>query len=270
MTHALTLSDPTTQATVEIEPARGGLVTRFAIAGRPVLYMDDTTLRDPAKNVRGGVPVLFPSPGKLAGDRYPRGELKQHGFARNLAWQVVRADASAATLVLRADDTTRAQYPWDFTVEQTIGLRGRALWLHQHVTNLGATPMPFGFGFHPYFFVPDADKAATRIDSDATRAFDNVAKRDVELDGPIDLTRPEVDLHLLDHGRPESALLAPAGPVALRASNEYRHWVVWTLAGKDFVCVEPWTCPGNALNTGDRVITLAPGELRAMWIEITA
>lgn len=269
----LILSDAASQ--VAIVPERGGLITRFDIEGRPILYLDDATLRDPTKNVRGGVPVLFPSPGKLEGDAWRRGDqhgaMKQHGFARNLAWQVVRADPASATLRLASDDATRAQYPWDFEVEQTIGLRGRTLAIAQVVTNRSPTAMPFGYGFHPYFFVRDADKAACRVATDATRAFDNVAKREVALPGSvIDLTRPEVDLFLLDHGASESALHTPAGTVAVRGSRDYRHWVVWTVAGKDFVCVEPWTSPGNALNTGDRLLELAPGEARAMWIEIAA
>ena len=268
----LHLSDPQTDAAVDIEPERGGLVTRFDLAGRRILYLDEATLRDPTKNVRGGIPVLFPSPGKLVGDTWQaagrHGAMKQHGFARNLPWQVVRSSERAATLELRSDDATRAQYPWDFTVEQTIGLRDRALSLQQTITNRSDTAMPFGFGFHPYFHVRDADKAATRVDTDATRAFDNVTKQDVDLNR--DLTRPEVDLHLLDHGRPESALITPGGTIGLRASNDYHHWVIWTVAGKDFVCLEPWTSPGNALNTGTHLITLAPGEVRTLWIEITA
>jgi galactose mutarotase-like enzyme len=42
--------------------------------------------------------------------------------------------------------------------------------------------------------------------------------------------------------------------------------VVWTLAGRDFVCVEPWTAPADALNTGESLITLAPGESRDLWV----
>ena len=61
----------------------------------------------------------------------------------------------------------------------------------------------------------------------------------------------------------------PAGTVALRGSAEFTHWVVWTVAGKDFVCLEPWTCPGNALNTGDRLTVLAPGATRSLWLEIS-
>src|ERR1043166_1101057 len=94
---------------VEIEPERGGLVTRFDVGTRRVLFMDDATLRDPTKNVRGGVPVLFPTPGKLANDSWSyggrAGSLKQHGFARNLPWRVVDAGNTTATLALASSDT---------------------------------------------------------------------------------------------------------------------------------------------------------------------
>jgi galactose mutarotase-like enzyme len=79
-----------------------------------------------------------------------------------------------------------------------------------------------------------------------------------------------VDLHLLDHGTSESELRSPLGRVQLRASPEYTHWVVWTLAGRDFVCLEPWTCPGNALNTGEKLLSLAPGASQRLTLEIAA
>jgi galactose mutarotase-like enzyme len=129
--------------------------------------------------------------------------------------------------------------------------------------------MPFGFGFHPYFFVPQAAKGETTIATRATRAFDNVTGQMVALSG-IDLTEDEVDLHLVDHGSTTSELRSPLGAVQLRGSPEYTHWVVWTLAGRDFVCLEPWTCPGNALNSGERLLLLAPGQSRSMALEIAA
>ena len=128
--------------------------------------------------------------------------------------------------------------------------------------------MPFGVGFHPYFQVADADKARTRVTTAAKRAFDNVTKKNIDLTGPIDLTQKEVDLHLLDHGGAESSLIHPGGTVTLRGSSEYTHWVVWTLAGRDFVCLEPWTCPGNSLNTGERLISLAPSATRTLSLDI--
>jgi len=45
---------------------------------------------------------------------------------------------------------------------------------------------------------------------------------------------------------------------------------VWTVAGKDFVCVEPWTCPGNALNSGKSLLTLGPGQSKTIFVEYQA
>jgi galactose mutarotase-like enzyme len=259
---------------VTIAPERGAIATRFEVDQRKVLFMDGETLRDPTKNVRGGVPVLFPTPGKLANDAWQHagksGTLKQHGFARNLAWRVGERGANTATLSIESNDETRAGFPWDFTFDMGFSVNGPTLRLEQWIVNKSASPMPCGVGFHPYFQVADADKAKTSITTLARRAFDNVTKQVIEVNAPIDLTQKEVDLHLLDHGSTESELVGPNGTVTLRGSAEYTHWVVWTLAGRDFVCLEPWTCPGNALNTGERLMMIAPGEARSLWLEITA
>jgi D-hexose-6-phosphate mutarotase len=77
------------RARAAIAPTRGALVTRWSFGGEDLLYLDRDTFVDVTKNVRGGIPVLFPSPGKLTGDRWPRGEMTQHGFARNAAWEGV-------------------------------------------------------------------------------------------------------------------------------------------------------------------------------------
>lgn len=270
------LSDGSSGSTVELAPARGGLVTRFETADGPVLALDEATLLDPSKNVRGGIPILFPAAGRLAGDRYVRDgqshPMKQHGFARNLPWiEVARGGEGAAwvTLALEAGPETRRQFPFDFRLDFTFSLTGRTLTIDQAYANRGEEPMPLHAGFHPYFHVPDAAKGETRVETAATRAFDNVTKTEVAVRG-IDLTLPEVDLHLLDHGTARSALMRPGEPViTIEGSPEMTRWVVWTLAGKDFVCVEPWTAPTDALNTGEGLLWIAPGESRRLRLRIS-
>jgi galactose mutarotase-like enzyme len=265
----LTLRD--VRSRVEIVPERGGIISRFWVDDAPILYLDEATLADPTKNVRGGVPVLFPQPGKLAGDAFHyggrRGQLAQHGLARNLPWAIVSRDERQAVLELRSDEASRARYPWSFALRASITLAGARLRIEQRVTNLDDAPMPFGLGLHPYFYLPDADKAAARIETAATRAFDNVSKQIVPLHG-IDLTQPEVDLHLIDHGTTHGVLRTPRGQVRVEASAEYVRWVVWTLRGRDFVCLEPWTCPADALNTGDGLNVLPAGASRDLWVSI--
>ena len=279
---SVVLDDPETKAVVVVAPARGGMVTRFYVGRMPVLFLDVESLVDETKNVRGGNPVLFPSPGPLAGDRFTRdgrsGSMKQHGFARNRAWKVIDTKGTReVTLELASDDGTRAVYPWDFVARLRYALEGTTLTIETRVENTAAkitdgqntaAPMPFALGFHPYFYVPDADKARARIPTGATRAYDNVTKRTIDVKGPIDLTAKEVDLHLVDHGANSATLHRGDDAIVVTASPAFGRWVVWTLAGKDFVCLEPWTAAANALNTGENLLTLAPGESTTQTVTI--
>ena len=130
--------------------------------------------------------------------------------------------------------------------------------------------MPFGAGFHPYFAVPDAGKRRARVVTNATRAWDNAAKAEVHLTGPIDLTAAEADLHLLDHGSSEASLDRGDGhAIHIRASSAFSFWVVWTLKGRDFVCLEPWSAPANALNTGAGLLVAAGGAPVELFVEMT-
>lgn len=268
---SIELRDGESRAT--ISSVRGGLTSRFDVGARSVLYLDAATLEDPTKNVRGGIPVLFPTPGKLTNDhwRYAayEGSQPQHGFARKEPWQVIASDARSATL--RLDQPATPDWPWPCSLQIRYVLSGATLRLEPSVTNRGSTDMPFGLGFHPYFIVAQADKAAMRIPTRARHAWDNVQKREIELSSPIDLSDKEVDLHLEDHGSSRAQLVwADGRTITMDACAELSRWVVWTLADRDFVCLEPWTCPGDALNTTAQLLVLPPNTTRDFWLDIIA
>lgn len=260
------LSDPEAGSLALLAPDRGGMLTRLRLRGTEVLYLDEASFHDPPNSVRGGVPVLFPAPGQLAGGTFSQGgkegRMKRHGFARDLPWTLVRTDgtgAASATLRLSCNEGTLTSYPWKFELDYTYSLRGAALTIEQRIQNKGHSPMPFGAGTHPYFSVKSADKASARIPTQATRAWDNVQKKEVPFTG-FDLTQKEVDMHLLDHGSTKGSLAWGEHEITVTCSPEMTHWVVWTLEGWDFVCLEPWTCPGDALNTGDRLLWVSAGQ----------
>ena len=232
-----------------LAPERGGLLTRFSVDGEELLYLDEDTLADAGKSVRGGVPILFP----IAG-RPPAGSpLKQHGFARNLRWRVVEQTADRAVLGLEADASTLALWPHEFGLGFTYTLGDRSLTIEQRFENRGDAPMPIRPGLHPYFRV-DA-KGGARVMTRATRAWDNVAGAEVAL-RPIDFVGGEVDLHLLDHDTPGTRLVRPgARDIVLDWSGDQQVLVLWTLPGRPFICVEPWSDRAGAPG-----ITVAPGE----------
>jgi galactose mutarotase-like enzyme len=154
------LKDSSTAARLEVVPERGGLITRWQVAGQDILYFDAERFADPSKSVRGGIPILFPICGNLPENQYTwAGQtytLKQHGFARDLPWTVadraIEPSAVALTLTLTSTEQTRRQYPFDFQLQFTYRLRGRELALEQTFQNTGDRPMPFSTGLHPYFW----------------------------------------------------------------------------------------------------------------------
>jgi galactose mutarotase-like enzyme len=270
-------------ARAAVSPERGGLVTRFTVGGRELLFLDRATFEDPAKNVRGGIPVLFP----FAGKPPPGSPLKQHGFARMLPWTVESHSRAQLICALEANAATRASFPHDFRLALTVTLHAPRLSLAFTVTNQGDGPMPLHFGLHPYFLVPLAQKAAVGVTTSATRAFDNRTGQTGPLPARLDFggadnasfrtffaespsevislglesqigrskdffVVAEVDLHLLDHAEPRTAL---TGHAALEWSPSFRTLVLWTLPGQPFVCVEPWSAPAGTLGGQ----TLGPG-----------
>jgi galactose mutarotase-like enzyme len=165
-----------------------------------------------------------------------------------------------------SDESTLAGYPSHFNAVFHVALEGTHLRLGMQIHNTGNRPVRFGLGYHPYFRVDN--KRGVRIETDATRAFNNVTRK-IEPFSGFDFTQPEVDLHLMDQTQTASRMTFDDGSAILvSGSEEFTYWVVWSVAGKPYICLEPWTCPGNALNTGERLIELASGESRHCWVDI--
>ena len=57
--------------------------------------------------------------------------------------------------------------------------------------------------------------------------------------------------------------------LTLQYDKEYSTLVFWTLKDKPFYCLEPWSAPRNSMNTGNHLLSLAPGETRSLRVVIT-
>ena len=104
-------------------------------------------------------PVLFPICGSLNQGRYVfegrEYTLEGHGFACSSLFRAERApDGTRATFTLESDETTRAKYPFDFTLAIEFRLDGQTLHVAATVHNNGAGTMPFAYGGHPGLNVP--------------------------------------------------------------------------------------------------------------------
>jgi len=267
------LSDEDQQSRLEIIPERGAIVTSWRIQGQEIFYMDWERFQDPDQSVRGGIPILFPICGDLPEDRYAHdGQtyfLKRHGFARDLAWEVSAQEAdndAALTLVLKSNDETRAVYPFDFELTFTYRLKGNTLTLDQTYRNYSNQPMPFSTGLHPYFWV--MDKSQIELDIPASQYKDNVTQGTDDYQGQFNLDRDEIDAQLRPLSRQVTVLGLPERgfKIKLSFSPEYTTAVFWTVKGKEYACLEPWTAPRNALNTGEDLLVIPPWESKDLQV----
>lgn len=260
------LADQNSQAQLEVVPERGGIITNWRIQNHDILYFDSERFTDPSLSVRGGIPILFPICGNLPDNTYTyNGEhytLKQHGFARDLPWLVTEQttnNLASLTLVLKSNDQTRVVYPFDFQLTFTYVLKGNTLEIQQRYTNHSKEAMPFSTGFHPYFFTSDKTKLDYEIP--ASQYQDQITKKVHPFSGSFDLSSDEIDVAFWQLSDNAASVTDTAGQLKLTLtySDIYSTLVFWTVKGKDYYCLEPWSAPRNALNTGEHLIELPPG-----------
>ena len=248
---------------LRIVPERGGIVSEWCCGGRDVLYFDAERYSDPTKSIRGGIPVLFPICGNVPGDVLPVNgidyTLQQHGFARNLPWQLqLLEDQTGISLSLSDTDETRASYPFSFLIEMHVRPVAQALEISTSILNRSEQVMPFSFGLHPYFNVTDL--AQVELMGLDERCLNHLEMVDTDTasqlgrlpDGVDFLCRPAGPVTLLDQASGARLQLQHQDPMDLT--------VIWTEPPRTMVCVEPWTGPRQSLITGDRKLEIQPGD----------
>jgi galactose mutarotase-like enzyme len=261
-------------AQLEVLPERGGIILSWRVQDQEILYLDQERLANPQLTVRGGVPILFPICGNLPDNTYTHNgkqyTLKQHGFARDLPWTVVGHQNSSLTIALNSNEQTREVYPFDFTVAFTYQLQGNSLEIRQHYSNLSSAPMPFSFGFHPYFSVLDKTQLEFQI---ASSEYQEKETNEMHpFTGDFDFNRDEIDIAFKKlHGN--SATVVDNSrrlKLTLDYDKSFTTLVFWTVKGKDFYCLEPWSAARNALNTGENLTVLQPGADLSASVRLSA
>ncbi len=285
-------------ATVRIGSQR--LTAEVALRGAELVRLRDEAGRDllwdgdPAFWT-GRSPILFPIVGRLKDDRltvdgvaYP---MRQHGLARTSPFELVEQGDDACRLRLRADETTRRAFPYDFTLDLTYRIAEATLAIEGTVRNGGAAGMPVSFGFHPAFRWP-LPYGAVALDHAITFAEDEPAPlaavaggllSDRRVPSPVRGRTLALEPHLFDEDAliflaPTSRSLryGPPGGRGLRVDFAGMPQLgLWSKPGAPFVCIEPWS--GYASPAGfDRDITekpgmtsVAPGESRGFAMQVS-
>lgn len=208
----------------------------------------------------GHAPILFPIVGRLNGDvlRVDGVEyaMKQHGFARRMAFAVTGHDATRAMFRLTDNPDTRAAYPFPFVLEIGFAIEGATLTMTARIANPGATPLPASFGWHPAFAWPlpyGRRKEAHRVifAADEPEPLALLAEGLVvpeTLPSPLEggilsLDDPlfERDALIWNPVHSQSVRYGAAdGPSLDIAFPDTPQLGIWTKPGARFLCIEPW------------------------------
>lgn len=270
----------------------GAALRRYRVDGADLL--DGYTADEMCTGARGQ--SLIPWPNRIRHGRYSwEGRTEQldlsepekggaiHGLTRWANWDVEHSSESSIAFV--HTQHTCQGWPWVLECRLEYWLDETGLSVRTTAVNRSSTPCPYGSGAHPYLSVgtPRIDPALVRVPGLVYLPVDEqgipTGRRRVEGtsydlrhmqalgDRQIDVTYTELERD--DDGRARVHLAHPDGSpgVALWSDQAYPYFEIFTgdtLPQEDRrrtgFGVEPMTCAPDAFNSGEGLVTLAPGE----------
>ncbi|KAJ3217666.1 hypothetical protein HDU67_007489 [Dinochytrium kinnereticum] len=248
---SVTVTRPT--SSVEIYH-HGATVTSWKVQGKEKLFLSSQAILNGSKAIRGGIPLVFPQFGTVAGSPLP-----QHGFARTSKWKWLgtEVDNDHETVVSfgltpeTVDPKLYALWPHPFALTYTIRLGASTLKTSLSVKNTGPDAFAFTTLLHTYFGVQDLANmkitnltGGTFVDKVANGASFTETNEHVTIAGEVDRVYENVkasDLSIIDGSNTTK--------VAFSGFNDIVVWNPWIEKAKgmaDFqddgylnmVCVE--------------------------------
>jgi glucose-6-phosphate 1-epimerase len=276
---------PEASATIYLH---GAHITHWQPAGQPpVLFLSERSEFEPAKAIRGGIPICFP----WFGPRQPgpRGDSQSgpsHGFARITPWAVSFAalipsggsqdgDSLRLTLMLSPDDLSRSLGFDHFRVACEFTL-GKTLSIRLSVVNLADAPLRFEEALHTYFHVGDVRRAtitglegAAYLDKRDEMREKHAPAEPLRLSATTDRVFPANSADTAIHDE----VLGREIAIAKTNSATTVVWNPWAEVAKTLADLDPEAWPGflcvEAANTGTDTIVLAPRQAHTMELTVS-
>lgn len=215
-------------------PKRGEIITSIKLGGKEIIYLDEETFKNINTNVKGGIPILFPNAGPITENpEFPK--LPQHGFARNSEWENEKTENGFKGTLL-SNEETKKMYPFDFKFSVSGNFENDGSFtFKQEVENIGENiELPLSMGLHPYFKVPNDEKNKIQFNFEGGNEIEE--KAEVWINGKaISINNPKIK----DPNAIMEVIIPSLGSLIIDASIEYEKIWVWSMLGKDFVCIEP-------------------------------
>ncbi len=232
-------------------------------------------------------PVLFPIVGKLKDNFFiynnQKYELPQHGFARDMKFDVVEKSEQSLTFQLRSNSETKTKFPFEFVFEVTFVLEENKLYTEYKITNTSNEAVYASVGAHPGFNCPllaneSFEDYYLEFEKDmfSITKLNNGLRTDVtsklELNNKKLFLKKELfdnDALVFENSQINRISLcsSKSNHKIILQCNNWPYFGIWTKKGNtQFVCLEPWygiadsETTANELLKKDGIIQIAPGK----------
>lgn len=268
------LSNKNNSSWLKVVPERGGIITSLGIQGEELLFLNEETLHNIEKNIRGGIPILFPISGQLTNGQYEWNgtsyTMKNHGFARDLPWEVVDIttgeEEASIKIKLQSSNGTLASYPFEFELLFTYILSENELVINQEYKNRSTTEMPIYAGFHPYF--KTASKQL-KLDIDAIEYLDYNDMTYKKIEDVINMNQKESYVLESQENSVRFSLEEIDKQITMKYGGDFSYIVLWSEEGQDFVCVEPWMAKTDEMNKKKELTMIQSGKTLSTSVSIS-
>ena len=197
-------------------------------------------------------PVLFPIVGRLIGDSFSyqgtKYSLNQHGFARDLPFDLIQSNENNCTFRLQDGEQTFNGYPFAFSLSITYRLSDTGLYVNYAVESK-ETSIYYSIGAHPAFqLMSDMDNYELRFDNDSNinpygLMEGHAVMRSHALDlGNLTLSEESFDMDSLifKHIKSNNLDVFKNGVRVFGMQFDAPYFGIWKQKNAPFICLEPW------------------------------
>ncbi len=206
-------------------------------------------------------PVLFPIVGSLKnnttyidGKKY---EMSQHGFARDMVFDIVNISEREHTYVLKYNENTLKMYPYKFELYISYFIEENKLTVIYKVRNLDIRPIYFGIGGHPAFII---DLKNNKYKVEFENEENNIKFSQLDA-GLISYKNNYINNSLMSNNRcieiskdtfsHDAIIMSGLSSRKLRLYEnnieklefefgQFKYLSLWSKKNAPFLCIEPW------------------------------
>lgn len=127
----------------------GGVVTSYIQGGQEFIAVRPDAKMDGSKPISGGLSHCWP--------QFGPGEIQQHGFARNVVWNMKSLTDTSVELTMAPSSYTKEIWDKEFLCTFSVSLEDDKLATSMNVDNTGGEAFDFQAALHSYFTVSAMD-----------------------------------------------------------------------------------------------------------------